>query len=147
LSGFDLILCGVQAPDELEGQVSALVASALGVPHVSVVTGTKPSGSGLTVTKEFWGGLTAEYEVRLPAVLGVQAAREAPRYVAVSRIRQAQQAGPLNEVDVEIPSSESRITITEMRVPESGEHAEMIGGDEIAAAERIVEIIRQAGVG
>ena len=145
LSGFDLVLCGVQAPDELDGQVSAHVAAALGWPHVSVVTGTAPSDSGLTVTKEFWGGLTAEYEVALPAVLGIQAARQAPRYVAVSRIRQAQGSGALEEVDVDAPAPSGRVTITEMRIPESDSQAEMIGGDETAAAQRIIEIIRQAG--
>lgn len=146
LAGFDLVLCGVQAPDELDGQVSALVAVALGLPHISVVTGTAPSDDGLAVTKEFWGGLTAEYRVGLPAVLGVQAARQAPRYVAVSRIRQAQGSGGLEELDVDAPGSSSGVTITALRVPESGGHADMIDGDETVAAQRIIEIIRRAGI-
>ena len=38
------------------------------------------------------------------------------------------------------------MTVTEMRIPEAGEGAEMIEGDEAAAADAIVEILRRAGV-
>jgi len=142
----DLILCGVQASDELDGQVATLVAAMLGRPHVSVVVGTRPGDGSIGVTKEYWAGITADYEVDLPAVLGIQAAREAPRYVAVARIRQAQQSGALEEVDVGAPASTARVRVVEMRIPEAGEGAEMIEGDEAAAADRIVEILHAAGV-
>lgn len=144
--GFDLVLGGVQAADELDGQVTVLVAATLGLPHVSVVVGTAPGDGAITVTKEFWAGITAEYRVDLPAVLGIQAARQAPRYVAVARIRQAQQSGALEERDVDAPEDTSGLRIVEMRLPEAGEGAEMIDGDETAAAERIVEILTAAGV-
>ncbi len=142
----DLVLCGVQASDELDGQVATLVAAMLDRPHVAVVVGTRPGDGSIRVTKEYWAGITADYDVDLPAVLGIQAAREAPRYVAVAKIRQAQQAGGLEEIDVEAPESTARVKVVEMRIPEAGEGAEMIEGDEEAAAERIVEILRAAGV-
>jgi electron transfer flavoprotein beta subunit len=144
--GYDLVLTGVQASDEIDGQVAMLVAAELGVPHVSVVIGTTPSDGAIRVTKEYWAGITAEYDVRLPAVLGIQTAREAPRYVAVARIRQAQESGALEEVDIDQPDNRSGITITEMRLPDEGEGAEMIDGDETAAAERVLEILQAAGV-
>ncbi|MEE8486003.1 MAG: electron transfer flavoprotein subunit beta/FixA family protein [Acidimicrobiia bacterium] len=144
--GFDLILSGVQASDELGGQVAMLVAAALGVPHMSVVVSATPDGDALKVTKEYWGGVTADYRIDLPAVLGIQTAREAPRYVAVARIRQAQDSGALESVDLDQPEPDGRIRITEMRLAEAGEGAEMIEGDEEAAAERIHEILASAGV-
>lgn len=144
---YDLVLCGVQAADELDGQVGMLLAARLGFPHVSVVVGTAPSDGGLRVTKEYWGGITADYQVDLPAVLGVQAARQAPRYVAVSRIRQAQESGALEERDAETPPPAARLRIDAVRIPDSGEGAEMISGDETEAAERILEIMKAAGVG
>ena len=124
-----------------------LVSAKLGHPHVSVVVETAPSGGALTVTKEYWAGITASYEVSLPAVLGIQAARQAPRYVAVSRIKQAQDSDALTETDAGPPGSSSGITITAVRIPESGEGAEMIEGDEEAAADKIVELLTAAGVG
>jgi electron transfer flavoprotein beta subunit len=144
--GYDLVLSGVQASDELEGQVTMLVAAALGYPHMSVVVSAKPDGDGLRVTKEYWGGITADYRVSLPAVLGIQTAREAPRYVAVARIRQAQESDALASVDMEQPDSGGRIHITAMRLPDTGEGAEMIEGDEEAAAEKVYEILSSAGV-
>ena len=147
LGDHDLILCGVQASDEIDGQVAMLLSAKLGYPHVSVVVGTAPNGGELAVTKEYWAGITAGYDVALPAVLGIQAARQAPRYVAVSRIRQAQESGALTEKDASAPASASGITITAVRIPESGEGAEMIEGDEEAAADRIVELLSAAGVG
>ncbi len=144
--GFDLVLSGVQAPDELDGQVAMLVAAGLRVPHMSVVVSATPDGDDLIVTKEYWGGITADYRVTLPAVLGVQTAREAPRYVAVARIRQAQESGALESLDLDQPPPGGRIRVTAMRVPEVGDGAEMIDGDEEAAADRIHEILTSAGV-
>ena len=144
--GYDLIVTGVQASDEIDGQVAMLLAAQLGVPHVSVVVGTAPGDGVIRVTKEYWAGITADYDVRLPAVLGIQTAREAPRYVAVARIRQAQESGALEDVDLDQPDNQSGITVTEMRLPEAGEGAEMIEGDETAAAERVLEILQSAGV-
>jgi electron transfer flavoprotein beta subunit len=141
----DLVLCGVQSGDELEGQVAVRVAAAMGWPHVSVVVGVEPTDGSVRVTKEYWGGITADYQVALPAVLGIQAAREAPRYVAVSRIRQAQESGDLSETDVP-DAGDGRVRVTAVEIPETGEGAEMIAGDEEAAADRIVEILREAGV-
>jgi electron transfer flavoprotein beta subunit len=147
IGNHDLILCGVQASDEIDGQVAMLLSARLGYPHVSVVVGTAPSGDALAVTKEYWAGITASYEVSLPAVLGIQAARQAPRYVAVSRIRQAQESGALTEADASAPASSSGITVTAVRIPETGEGAEMIEGDEEAAADKILELLSAAGVG
>ncbi|MDK1018401.1 MAG: electron transfer flavoprotein subunit beta/FixA family protein [Actinomycetota bacterium] len=145
-TGFDLILSGVQASDELDGQVAMLVAAALGLPHISVVVSATPHEAGLKVTKEYWAGITAEYEIDLPAVLGVQTAREAPRYVAVARIRQAQESGALESLDLDQPDPAGRIRVTAMRLSETGDGAEMIEGDEEAAAERVYEILASAGV-
>ena len=42
------------------------------------VVGAETGDGSVRVTKEFWGGITADYEVQTPAVLGIQAARQAP---------------------------------------------------------------------
>lgn len=141
---FDVVLSGVQASDELGGQVTVLLAAMLGWPHLSVVVGARPTEGGLRVTKEYWAGITAEFSVDTPVILGVQAARQPPRYVAVAKIREAQQSGALSEVEVSPPAPATGFEVTAMRIPETGEGAEMISGDETAAAERIAELIRGA---
>ena len=86
---YDVIFTGVQAVDDRDGQMAVLLAHYLGLPHVSVVTGVEVSGNAATVHKEYSGGVIAEFEVQFPAVLGIQTARETPRYVPVARVRRA----------------------------------------------------------
>ncbi|MGH7819309.1 MAG: electron transfer flavoprotein subunit beta/FixA family protein, partial [Candidatus Binatia bacterium] len=76
----NVILTGVQSVEDLDGQVPVLLAGVLGLPHVSVVTGVEASGGAVSVKQEYAGGVMAELQVALPAVIGVQAARQAPRY-------------------------------------------------------------------
>src|SRR5512138_746523 len=83
----DLILTGVQSVEDLDGQNAVLLATYLGLPHVSVVTGVQVDDKHATVRKEYAGGVLAEFEVTLPAVLGIQAAKQAPRYAPISRVR------------------------------------------------------------
>ena len=141
----DLVLTGVQAIDDLDGQVGPLVATELGLPHVSVVTHIKIAGSAATVHQEYAGGLVAEFEVDLPAVLGVQTSREAPRYAPVSRVRQIMKTAEMEQVDVAVAAG-SGLTIEAMSVPETGRAAEMIAGSPGAVADRIAAILRERGI-
>lgn len=145
--GHDLILVGVQAIDDLDGQLGPVLAAGLGLPHVSVVTHIAVGADGTTVTanQEYAGGLVAEFEVDLPAVLGVQTSREAPRYAPVSRVRQLMKTASIEALDA--PSGAGGGLIVEsLSVPEVGGHAEMIGGDAAAVASRIAEILAERGV-
>jgi electron transfer flavoprotein beta subunit len=141
----DLVLTGVQAIDDLDGQVAPLLATELGLPHVSVVTHIKIAGGAATVHQEYAGGLVAEFEVDLPAVLGVQTSREAPRYAPVSRVRQLLKTAEMERVEVAVPAG-SGLTIEAMSVPESGRAAEMISGPPTEVADRIAAILRERGV-
>ncbi|MFQ5637197.1 MAG: electron transfer flavoprotein subunit beta/FixA family protein [bacterium] len=143
---YDLILTGVQAADDRDGQIAVLLAHYLGLPHVSVVAGVKVEGDKATVHKEYSGGVMGEFEVDLPAVLGIQAARETPRYAAVSRVRQAMRSATLDEVaggDVSV-SAGSRVQ--RMFKPETGKGAQMLEGSADEIAGKIINIIREKGI-
>jgi electron transfer flavoprotein beta subunit len=143
---YDLILAGVQAIDDLDGQVGPLLATRLGLPHVSVVTHIGLSGGEATVHQEYAGGFVAEFAVALPAVLGVQTSREAPRYAPVSRVRQLMKTAEMGTVDAPSATAASGLVIEAMAVPESGGAAEMIQGSSDAVADRLVAILRERGV-
>jgi len=143
--GFDLILTGVQAIDDLDGWTAPLVATYLGIPHVSVVTHIAPSDGGVKVDQEYAGGLMAEFEVSFPAVLGVQAARAVPRYAPVSKVRQAMQTTEIEEIGAE-PEGSSGITVRRLYAPEAAGHAEMLEGAPEAVAERLASILRERGL-
>ena len=69
-------------------------------------------------------------------MLGIQAARETPRYAPVSRVRQLMKEAELEEFEAQDGVATSGSTIRRMYAPESGDRAEMLEGsaEEIAAA-------------
>ena len=143
---FDLILTGVQAADDLDGQLPPLLAARLGLPHASVVVRVELKGQVALVRQELGGGTVADEELRLPAVIGIQAARQAPRYASISRIRQAQQAGGLEEVGAPATDAGPGYHLVRLLAPEAAGHAQMLGGSAGEVAERIVELIRAKGL-
>ncbi len=144
---YDLILTGVQAADDLDGQVGVLLATYLGIPHISVVSGIEvdPANRTAVVHQEYAGGVMATFEVDLPAVLGVQASRAVPRYAPVSRVRQAMKTAQIAEIEATTPSG-AGISVQRMFKPESAEHAEMLEGDTEEIVDRLIEILRERGV-
>jgi electron transfer flavoprotein beta subunit len=142
----DLVLTGVQAHNDLDGSLGPLLAGYLGMPYVGYVAGVTVSDDKATVHKEYPGGLMAAMEVMLPAVLGIQAAEEPPRYVAFSRIRQAMKEASIDEQMAAELDPSGAPTVGRMFHPESGERATMIEGDEEEIAARLVAIFKEAGV-
>jgi len=142
----DLVLTGVQAADDVDGQTAGVLAAMLGWPHAAVVVGVEPDGSQVTVTQELGGGTLAISTLRTPAVLGIQAARQAPRYAPISRIRQAQQSTPIEEVGVPEPEVGALATVRRLFPPPAKGGAQMLEGSAAEVAEQIVEILRSKGL-
>jgi electron transfer flavoprotein beta subunit len=142
----DLVITGVQAADDLDGQLPPALAARLGLPHASVVVSVQPDGDRVTVRQEFSGGVAAELELSMPAVIGLQAARQAPRYAPVSKVRQVMQAGGLVQAEVAPESADHGLAVRRMYVPESSSHAQMLDGSPEEVAEAIVGLLRDRGL-
>jgi electron transfer flavoprotein beta subunit len=142
----DLVMAGVQAVDDLDGQLPPLLAAMLGWPHAGVVIGVEGKDNTVVVTQEFGGGRATRLELKLPAVVGVQAARQPPRYASITRIRQAQQAGGIEEVEIQRPGTDAGITVRRLFAPEKTGHAEMLTGSPDDVADRILDLIRSKGL-
>ena len=99
-----------------------------------------------TVTKEYPGGLLAEFLVELPAVLGIQASDEPPRYVAFTKVRQAMQTAHIEEQDIGELDVSGSVTVSRMFQPEVVERAEMLAGDADEVATRLIEIMQEHDV-
>jgi electron transfer flavoprotein beta subunit len=142
---YDLVLTGVQAADDRDGQLGVLMAAKLGVPHVSVVSDLSVEGGKVTLHKEYAGGLMARFELEPRAVLGVQAARTTPRYAPVSRVRQIMKEVELEEFEAADADAgvTAGSTVRRMYLPERGEGAEMLEGDTEAIAARIAAILAE----
>lgn len=137
---FDLILTGVQAADDRDGQLAPLLAALLDLPCVEVVTSVAPSDGLVVVQKEYAGGVVAEFEAGLPVVLGIQAARQTPRYAPVSKVRQIQQDSTIETVAA-TNGADGGLTVVRMTPPETGEGAQMLG-----SVEELVAVLETKGV-
>lgn len=142
----DIIMTGVQAVDDRDGQIAVLLAHYLKIAHVSVVTSVKAEGSGVAISKEYGAGLVAEFDAKLPLVLGIQAARQSPRYVPVAKVRQVMKSATLDEVEALEVSASTGSTVSRFFKPETGAGAEMIEGSAEEQAAKIIGLIKEKGI-
>ncbi len=141
----DLILTGVQAHTNLDGAIGPLLAALLEMPFVGYVAGVKTADGKVIARKEYPGGLTGEMEVTLPAVMGVQASEEPPRYVAVSKVRQAMKTASIEELPAAALDPSGGLNVSRMYRPEAAGRATMIEGSEEEIAEKLIELFKEAG--
>ena len=143
----ELILAGVQAADDRDGQLAGLLGSALRLPHVSVVTGVEPSGDrAVTVRQEYSGGVVGELEVDLPAVLGIQAAPQTPRYAPVSKVRRMMKTAKIETIEAPAVEVGAGSIVTSLARPEAAGRAEIIEGAPEEVAARLYAILADRGL-
>jgi len=141
----DLLLTGVQAHNDLDGSVGPQLAELLGIPYIGYVSGVNVNGDKVTVRKEYPGGLIGEMEASLPALLGIQAAENPPRYVAISKVRQMMKTMSIEEMDMGALDTSGAPTVNRMFQPESAEKATMLSDNPDEAASQLVDIFKQLG--
>lgn len=141
----ELILTGVQAHNDLDGAVGPQLAEHLGMAYVGYVSGLIVSDQA-QARKEFPGGLIAEMNVTLPAVLGIQAAEKPPRYVPISKVRATMKTAKIETFPAMELETAGAPTTVRLFQPETGARATMIEGDADAVATRLVEIFKESGV-
>ncbi|HSG42109.1 MAG TPA: hypothetical protein VLA72_03035 [Anaerolineales bacterium] len=142
----DLVLTGVQAHNDLDGSVGPLLAEHLDLPFVGYVSSVTVNDGKAAIRKEYPGGLLAEMEVTLPAVLGIQVAEEPPRYVAVSKVRQAMQNSSIEEQDASALDLSGGAAVGRMFQPEATSQAEMITGDPEEVTDKLINLFKELGV-
>jgi electron transfer flavoprotein beta subunit len=141
--GADLVLCGVQSSDAVQGATGTALAELLGLPRVAVVKKLDwDRGSGkATVQRELEGGLIDVVEVETPALLTIQTGINEPRYATLRAIKQAEQ----QEIEVVEPNGlgDPAVRVRRMFVPPKGAGAEMLGDDPGEVAQRIKQIVEE----
>lgn len=142
----DLVLTGVQAHNDLDGSVGPMLAECLGMPYIGYISGVSLNESKSILRKEYPGGLLAEMEVTNPAVLGIQAAEQPPRYVAVSKVRQAMKTSSIEEREAANPDNCGGPTVGRMFQPEATIHATMLTGSPDEVSAQLVGIFKELGV-
>ena len=146
----DLVLTGVQAIDDLDGLIAPLVAYELGLPYLGIITRVSLDAFGQTAQaiKEYPGGVRGEFEVKLPAVLGMQAAEKPPRYVPVAKVRTAMKSQKIDCTAAPTPADGGwlAIEVVEMKRNEPAGHAEMLEGDPDQVSGKLCGILAERGL-
>jgi electron transfer flavoprotein beta subunit len=136
----------VQAHDDITGDLAPQLANLLDMPYVGYISGVSLDGGKAKAFKEYPGGLLAEMEISLPAVLGIQSSEEPPRYVAISKVRQMMNSTSIEEIQSGELETESGVVIKRMYLPEAAERAEMLEGDEEEVAAKLTSILQDLGL-
>jgi electron transfer flavoprotein beta subunit len=141
----DLVLVGVQTPYDIFGQTAPLVAAALGWPQASVVAKVSVADGTARVEQEYTGGRLAVLALQLPAVIGVQSASQPPRYVSMTRLRQAMTEASPESLAVSVTPAARAPRLVALARPEAKGHATMLDGDAEEVAAKIVAVLREQG--
>jgi electron transfer flavoprotein beta subunit len=141
----DIVFAGVQASNDLDGQIGPMIAAYLDLPYIGGVSSVEVTGNTATVNKEFAGGFGAKYEVSLPMVVGVQTASKPPRYAPISKVRQVAQTMTIDKV-APTGDTSSGLSMKKMAPPVVTGHAEMIGGSSKEVAAKIVDLLKSKGL-
>ena len=141
----DLVFAGVQASNDLDGQIGPMIAAFLDLPYIGGVSSVEAADGTAIITKEFSGGMAGKYSVRLPMVVGIQAASKPPRYAPISKMRQVAQTAAIEKI-APVGEASAGLTMKSMAPPVVTGHAEMIEGSAKEVAEKIVGLLKGKGL-
>ena len=141
---FDLLLTGVRAIDDLDCSLGGLIAGLLDLPYVGLIRKVQigAEATSVIVEKEFPGGYAVELAAILPAVLGIQAAEQPPRYVPITRLRQMMKTAMVEELLVPPPSPHP-LVVERLFKLEEGAGAAMLSGSPDQLSRQIAGLIAE----
>ena len=143
-----IILTGSQAIDDLEGELIYYLGEYLNIPSCGIVTSVNyhSDAGAISVYKEFAGGLRGEYEIGLPAVIGIQAAEKPPRYIPIAKIRAIMKTAAIEEIDVPSDAIMAGCEVERLVEPQSSGKAVMLEGSPDDIALRLIDILSEKAI-
>jgi electron transfer flavoprotein beta subunit len=147
----DLVLCGVQSSDAVNGATGVALAGFLDLARVAVVKQIDYDAASAvaTVERELEGGLVELVRIGTPALLTIQTGINQPRYATLRAIKQAREK-PLAQVglgelglaaaDVAAAAGSRRRALA---TPDKSTGAQILEGSVAEIAGRIAELVRE----
>lgn len=149
-----VIFCGVQASDDMQGQFGIMLAEALNLPCVTAVTEVNIDEGGRTATviREIGAGFKEQLEVDLPCVLTVQFGIRPLKYTPIMSIVRMR-SRPVDAVAYEdlvgtpadSPPS-AGLKVVELRYPDTGGRCQIFDGSPAQAADQLMKKLCDQGV-
>jgi electron transfer flavoprotein beta subunit len=143
---YDLILTGAQA-DGGAGQVGGMLAAMLDYPYASLVNQIEVCDEKLKVGREIEGGNQEMNEITLPCVLSIQTGINEPRYVGIRGIRKVAsvEIPEMGASDLSVDLGDAKVKRRDYFVPEPGEGAQMLEGDDEEIITKLIELLKAKG--
>lgn len=147
-AGYDLILCGVMAEDDMSSQFGPMLASLLDYPFASSIMRASPSpeAGSIRVEREVEGGIREAFEIALPALLCVQSGINRPRYPSLSNVLRAREQKPLVLGAAGLADETPPAAKYSLRLPERAPRGEILDGRPRDKAMALIEILRGRGL-
>jgi electron transfer flavoprotein beta subunit len=121
----DVIFCGQRAIDDDSGQVGSMLAEALNVPQLTLVTKLEYAGSSVKVIRPIEGAQLS-IETALPAVVTCQKGLNEPRYASLPGIMKAKKAAAIGV------ATDAKAKVAKTIPPPARPPGKIICGDEPA---------------
>lgn len=141
--GYDLILCGAMAEDDMQAQVGPLLAEMLDIPSATSVIAEAVSGdaSAIRVEREIEGGARELMELSIPALVSVQPGINRPRYPSLSNVLRAKIHPIPTEEPVAADPAFAFERLTRLRTPERSSTCELLTGSAAEKAGKLLAIL------
>lgn len=142
-NAYDLILAGVMAEDDMEGQVGPMVAERLSLPCATSAIFEKlaPDKKSIYVEREMEGGFRDTLELHLPALLTIQSGMNKPRYPSLSNILRAkkEKLETIEAMSIEQPKPPQ--SLVRLAYPQKLRSALVLRGTEQEKAAQLLQIL------
>lgn len=144
---YDLILAGVMAEDDMEGQVGQWVASILDMPCATSVIQVRilEGGAGADVEREIEGGLRHSVALSFPCLLTLQSGINRPRYPSLSNVLRARKQVIHAVAMSALGAPDARQEIVRMGEPQKTRSGVFLTGAAERKASTLAEILRKKG--
>jgi electron transfer flavoprotein beta subunit len=150
---YNLILMGALAGDDGYTATGPILATLLGIPHITMVKKIELGDGVAKAHRELEGGLEAVFEMTLPALMTIQTGINEPRYVSIMGIRKAMQKeikvlslADLGLDENEVGETGSWIHVEKMFIPPVEKEAEFLKGPPEEVATKVAEILKARGL-
>jgi electron transfer flavoprotein beta subunit len=143
--GYDLVLAGVMAEDDMQCQVGPLIASRLGLPcAVSVVRETiSEMKTEVIVDCELEGGVTETMVLPLPCLLTIQTGINRPRYPSLSNVFRAKEQA-LERIPADLSATPIKgERLTSICYPEQSSKGTILEGTPEQKAAQLLKILHE----
>ncbi|MBL0713689.1 MAG: electron transfer flavoprotein subunit beta/FixA family protein [Desulfosarcina sp.] len=146
-AGYDLILCGIQSEDLMQGVVGPALAENLDIPAVTAVIAMcwRSEENQWRVEREIEEGRREVMALSPPALFSIQSGINRPRYPSLSNLLRANRRGVqcIPAADLDIPSRRQRVV--RLVHPVQMRAAKMLKGSPEQKAVELAGIFRAKG--